>query len=111
MKYNFKDLIIESEFDIFDVKFIEFYGDFFELYFEKDNKFYQFYVYEPESEDDKTIKVVFKKYSAYQNMINDYKSKLNFFEFIEYISHKNYNKKLFNKIKDKLRDNYVEFLI
>lgn len=114
MKYNFKDLIIESEFDIFDVKFIEFYGDFFELYYEKDGKFYQFYVYESESEDDETIKttrVVFKKYSAYQNMITNYKSKLNFFEFIEYISHKNYNKKLFNTIKDKLRNDYVEFLI
>ena len=113
MKYNFKDLIIESDFDIFNVNFIEFYTYSYdlELYYEKDGKFYQFYVYEPESEDNKITRIVFTKYNAYQTMIQDYKSKLNFFEFIDYAVSTKYNKKLFNTIKDKLRNDYVEYLL
>ena len=110
MEYKFKDLIIKSNFDIFNVKFIQFYTDFFELYYEKDNKFYQFYVYQ--SNEITTIPtIIFTKYSAYQTMIQDYKSKLNFFEFIDYVASTNYNKKLFNTIKDKLSNDYVEYLL
>ena len=111
-KYNFKDLIIKSEFDIFDVNFIKFhtYSYDLELYYEKDGKFYQFYVYK--SNEITTIPtIIFTKYSAYQTMIQDYKSKLNFFEFIDYVASTNYNKKLFNTIKDKLSNDYVEYLL
>lgn len=107
MEYKFKDLIIKSNFDIFNVKFIQFYADFFELYYENNNKFYQFYVYLSEQDE-----ILFKAITdTYYRRIGDLKSKLNFFEFIEYISTTNYNKTIFNRIKDKLSNDYVEFLV
>lgn len=42
MNYHFKELNIISNFDIFNVKFIQFYTDFFELYYEKITNFINF---------------------------------------------------------------------
>ena len=111
--YDYKELNIISDFDIFNVNFIKFNSDFFDLYYEKDNKFYQFYIYL--SDENEIPIIVFKNYTAYRDIsIYNCKSKLNFFEFLNCLPKSNYDKKFFNqlkKIKDNLKDNYVEYMI
>lgn len=114
MEYKFKDLIIKSNFDIFNVNYFDYENDrpepfeFFDLYYENNKKYYRFKVYLTEQNEIKFV----SNPNIYESMIFNYSNKkLNFFEFVDCMSIKYYKKDIFNQIKDKLRNDYVEYLL
>lgn len=81
----------------------------FLIYIMKNNKkYHRFKVYLTEQNEIKFV----SNPNIYESMIFNYSNKkLNFFEFVDCMSIKYYKKDIFNRIKDKLSNDYVEFLI
>lgn len=114
MDYHFKELNIISNFDIFNVNYFDYENDrpepfeFFDLYYENNKKYHRFKVYLTEQNEIKFV----SNPNIYESMIFNYSNKkLNFFEFVDCMSIKYYKKDIFKQIKDKLRNDYVEYLL